>query len=140
MQQVLTPNTTDFTTKIVDGEAILINLTNGMYYSMDLVGGFVWELIEAGHGLNTIIEAVVRRYDVSDATAAEDIKQLAQQLLDEKIVFAAENGQEPKPVDRVDDTSLRPYTTPQFEKFDDMVDLFALDPPLPELSKLSDLD
>ena len=39
-----------------------------------------------------------------------------------------ETGDAPAPED---------YAAPQLSKFDDMVDLFALDPPLPELSKLN---
>lgn len=137
MPVLLKPNTAEFATKIVDGEAILINLSNGMYYSMDMVGGFVWELIEAGQDLDSIIEAVTKRYDASEATVKQDIEQLVQQLIDEKVVFSADGDSIPEPVSG-DVSSLLKYAAPQFEKFDDMVDLFALDPPLPELSKLSD--
>jgi hypothetical protein len=139
MQQLLKPNTGEFTTKVVDGEAILINLSNGMYYSMDLVGGFVWQLIEAGHGIDGIIEAVAGRYGVSEATVKQDIEQLAQQLLDEKIVLSANGEAAAEPVEIEAAAAPEAYAVPQLEKFDDMVDLFALDPPLPELSKLSDL-
>ena len=38
MVQYLKPNSDGVASKIVDGEAILINLSNGMYYSMDAVG------------------------------------------------------------------------------------------------------
>ena len=38
----LVPNVAEVAAKVMDGEAILINLANGMYYSMDGAGGFLW--------------------------------------------------------------------------------------------------
>jgi len=35
----LRPNEEEVASKVMDGEAILINLSNGIYYSMDKVGG-----------------------------------------------------------------------------------------------------
>ena len=61
MAQVLIPNTEDVAAKMVDGEAILINVTNGMYYSTDQVGGFVWSMIEDQQGLEDIVAAVAQR-------------------------------------------------------------------------------
>lgn len=138
MPIILKPNTAEFATKIVDGEAILINLSNGMYYSMDMVGGFVWELIEAGHDIDSIIEAVTKCYDASEAMVKQDIEQLIQQLVEENIVVFVEGAPLPAPAMSRDISSPQRYATPQIEKFDDMVDLFALDPPLPELSKLNE--
>jgi len=136
VKQILRPNTAEFATKVVDGEAILINLSNGMYYSMDLVGGYIWSLIEAKHDVDEIIGAVTRRYDVSETTARQDVEHLARQLLDEAIVISAESESSAGPVETGDLSSRAEYTAPLFNKFDDMVDLFALDPPLPELSKI----
>ena len=64
MPPFLKPNTAEVAAKDVDGEAVLINLTNGMYYSMDLVGGFVWSLIESGYDLAAIADAVFRRAEL----------------------------------------------------------------------------
>ena len=35
------PNKEEVAAKVMDGEAILINLSNGIYYSMDKVGAVV---------------------------------------------------------------------------------------------------
>lgn len=130
------PNTAQFATKAVDGEAILINLSDGMYYSMDLVGGFIWSLIELRHDLDAISTAVARRYGVAEETAKQDVETLVQQLLDEKIVLAAQDDAPPDPGEIEAAPAPEDYTAPQLNKFDDMVDLFAIDPPLPELSRV----
>ena len=54
----LRPNGEEVAAKVMDGEAILINLSNGMYYSMDKVGGFIWELIEGGYSIQQVVVAI----------------------------------------------------------------------------------
>jgi len=135
MQQYLKPNTEEVASKVVDGEAILINLSNGMYYSMDVVGGYIWSLVADGHDLGSISTAVAQRYGVEADKAKQDVEALAQQLLDEKIVVPGDGSTATAAADQTPSDDA--YTTPQLTKFDDMVDLFAIDPPLPELSKLN---
>ena len=140
MQRYLKPNIAEISTKVVDGEVILINLSNGIYYSMDSVGGFVWSLVEAGNSLDAISATVAQRYNFAEDTVKRDIKALAQQLLDEKLVIYVDGESLAGTVEFDGTPTPEAYTAPQLNKFDDMVDLFALDPPLPELSKLSDGD
>jgi len=138
MHKYLKPNTNEVASKVVDGEAILINLSNGMYFSLDAVGGSIWTLVSDGHDLNTISTAVAQHYGVAEDTVANDIQTFAQTLVEEGLVVSSDSDApagQPAP-------QLTPatgdYATPQLTKFDDMVDLFALDPPLPELSRVGD--
>lgn len=136
MQKILKPNTAEVAAKEIDGEAVLINLTNGMYYSMDMVGGFIWSQIENGHDLDTIADAVAARYGIEKSVAAADVNDLADKLVEERLALpsdaeAATTAAIPESAPDGD-----AYAAPQLNKFDDMVDLFALDPPLPELSNL----
>lgn len=136
MLQFLEPNTAEVAAKDVDGEAVLINLTTGMYYSMDLVGGYIWSLIEGGHDLDSIAEALTKRYGIEKSVAIKDVQALAQQLLEENLVLHKKEGAATSLIDPGSAPAPQRYAAPTLNKFDDMVDLFALDPPLPELSKL----
>jgi hypothetical protein len=129
----LRPNASEVAAKVMDGEAILINLSNGMYYNMEQVGGVIWESIEAGHSLREIVSAVTERYEVASERALADVERVAGELLREKLVIvsadaspsaAAVNG---APVARL------PYVLPRLNKYGDMADLLALDPPMPGL-------
>ena len=140
MAQFLKPNINEIAAKLVEGEAVLINLANGMYYSMDQVGGFVWSLIEKEQSLDAISAAVAQRYAVDEKKVSEDLAALTDKLIDEQLVVLVEgpaNGTpptaDPAPPDEV-------YAAPQLNKFDDMAELFALDPPLPKLSSPHDGD
>lgn len=118
--------------KVIDGEAIIINLANGVYYSMDKVGAQVWDLLQAGHTVGGIIAAVTASYDVSREQAESDVGELIQELVQENLVAVRENGEAPGTV-AGDAGNKQPYEGPKLNIYRDMGDLLALDPPVPGL-------
>jgi len=126
-------NEEDVAAKIMDGEAIIINLTNGLYYSMDNVGGVIWSLIEERRSLEDIAASIAGLYDVSPAQAQADLCRLAQELLEEKLVLVDERAAPaPASVDAAP-RDRKPYEAPRLQTYRDMADLLALDPPMPGL-------
>jgi hypothetical protein len=127
------PNTQDVAAKVLDGEAIMINLTLGTYYSLDRVGTVVWELIERGHSLKRIVEALTSRFDVSPETAEADLQRLVGEMLEEGIVLRVDEGvkrdREPPPSGTTKAKSA--YEPPELSIYRDMADLLALEPPTP---------
>ncbi len=131
LHNFITPNRVEVTSKVMDGEAIMINLANGIYYSMDKVGGKVWECIEQEQSLEQIIQAVVTSYDISQEQAKKDIESLAGQLLEENlIVLIKENGKSTHLNCGENPQNTLPYETPSLNIYRDMGDLLALDPPM----------
>jgi hypothetical protein len=133
----LRPNEGEVAAKVMDGEAIMINLSNGMYYSMDGVGGLIWSLIDDGYNLEQVASAVARRYEVDLAVARADVERLAAELLEEKLVFVAEgpptsarNGNEAA---AAGPGAKLPYVPPLLNAYRDLGALLALDPPMPGL-------
>ena len=129
----LVVNDQDVAAKVVDGEAILINLTSGLYYSMDKVGGFVWSLFAPGSSIAQVADAVAARYSVPPAQAREDVRRLARELLEENLVALSTGTPGAAPPAGPSGVKPQPYATPALVRFVDMADMFALDPPLPEL-------
>jgi Coenzyme PQQ synthesis protein D (PqqD) len=129
----LVVNNQDVAAKVVDGEAILINLTSGLYYSMDKVGGFVWSMFEPGSSVAQVVDAVAARYSVPPAQAREDVRRLARELLEENLVVLSTGTPAAVPSAGLSGARPQPYVAPALVRFDDMADMFALDPPLPEL-------
>ena len=121
--------------EVIDGEAILINLATGMYFSMARTGAAVWTLIEAGHSLEEIASTLVDRYDVDRPRAEADLERLAAELLEHRLVVLS---------DTPDAGSLAPrqpgdkeaYHPPALTAYRDMGDLLALDPPAPGLTSI----
>jgi hypothetical protein len=122
--------------KVMDGEAVIINLANGMYYSLDNVGGLVWALIEDGCRMDEIAGVLAARYEVAAAQAELDVLQLAAHLLREDLV-EIDAGSERPPAGAPESQSQKlPYEAPQLHAFSDMEDLLALDPPTPGLADI----
>jgi hypothetical protein len=128
----LRPREEEVAAKVMDGEAIIINLANGTYYSMDNVGGFVWELLQQGPTVREIGIALSERYEVSPEEAQRDVERLLADLLKENLIGL--DGQEPveRPVVESGEARL-PYAKPTLNVYRDMGDLLALDPPTPGL-------
>ena len=82
--------------KVIDGEAILINLSTGLYYSMGKVGGRVWSLIEQNRNCRDIASAISAEYEITAAAAANDVAELVAQLAAEKLIDAGPRDDAPR--------------------------------------------
>ena len=133
LQNRFRPREEEVASKVIDGEAIIINLANGVYYSMDKVGALVWDLLQSGYTLEEVIVAVTGHYDVLREQAESNVRELVQELVQENLVVASENGI-PAPAERkIEQQERMPYEVPKLNIYRDMGDLLALDPPVPGL-------
>ena len=129
--------------KVIEGEAIIINLATGVYYSLTGTGGEAWAMIEAGRTLSEIAACFSQRYAIPASQAHGDVERLVAQLVDEQLVEVASvaeaagtggaaasgNG---SPATEAE-AAPGPYAAPALESYRDMADLLALDPPMPGL-------
>jgi hypothetical protein len=133
LMRALKPNLAAVAAKVIDGEAIIMNLTNGAYYSMAGVGGLIWSGIEAEKTDTEILEMVVAQYAVSADVARHDVDALISALLEDGLIVvegAGTTGGNPAT------TGTGAYDTPALSKYTEMADLLALDPPMPALTDL----
>jgi hypothetical protein len=136
---MLTPDTrlsveaTNVAAKVLEGEAIIINLANGLYYSLAGVGGEVWTMIEAEQSIAEMAMTLSTRYGVQEPQVAADLVRLAQQLLDEKIVLIATSDGRSGSAPVLAMAGDRTYEPPLLQTYHDMAELLALDPPMPGL-------
>lgn len=128
------PNSEEVAAEVLDGEAVLINLSNGMYYSIDGVGGRIWELVEQGHDVAGMVDDLMLRYEVDHRTMESDLEKFIGELVAENLVVPAPDpatfAAAPAPDAR------QPYAAPELNAFRDMGDLLALDPPMPGLQDI----
>jgi hypothetical protein len=135
LSQVISANEQQVAAKVMDGEAILINLATGAYYSIGATGGFIWSLIERRLSIQDIVRAVTAHYDVAQPRAEADVLRLSEELISEGLVVAASaSGVAAGVAPPSDGAAKLAYQAPAIEKFTDMAEMFALDPPLPGLS------
>ena len=134
--RVFRVNTDEVASQVVDGEAILINLSNGMYYSLTGTGALVWALLENGQDDQRIGAELERRTGIDHATAATDVDRLLEELSVEGLIVAAEAPTDAPDPEAIVVPPLAAYAAPVLEKYSDMGDLLALDPPMPRLADI----
>ena len=152
MGTVFQPNKPNVVHEVIDGEAVLVNLKNGTYYSTDKVGADVWTLMEKGAPASQIIEDIQARYVGDKDTITQSVMQLLIQLQKENLIVstgllqssmeqndshaempkAESEGtkflfEEPR-LEKGFDINKIPFEEPKLEKYSDMEDLLLLDP------------
>lgn len=131
----LCPNQEEIAAEILDGEAIIINLATGSYYSMADAAALVWHAVEQHCSLEETALRLAAHYDVPLERAREDVAALAARLLAEKIAVPSDanacRGDAPAaPSQRL------AYAAPALSVYSDMRNLLALDPPIPSVGAL----
>lgn len=128
-------NRGDVAAKVIDGELILIRLSDGTYYSMDNVGTLVWALLEGRHDLASTVQTIADWFSVPVERVRGDIDALVTQLLVERLVTVAGEPPGPPPA-ATRPADLLAYEAPRLNIYRDMGNLLALDPPTPGIDDL----
>ncbi|HWE60689.1 MAG TPA: PqqD family protein [Chloroflexota bacterium] len=68
---------------------LLLHPTTGEYYSLDEVGGRVWELCDGTRSVAQVIATIDEEFDAPMAEIAADVLELLGELADEQLVVAA---------------------------------------------------
>ena len=129
----LSPNRDGVVGEVIDGEAIVIDLGTGAYYSLGGVGGLIWSLIEKGRSFDEIATAIVAGFEVSRERAEEDLERVVAELVGQQLVVAGEHESPERPDGGTTAEPRQPYEAPELKVYRDMGDLLALDPHLPNL-------
>jgi hypothetical protein len=126
-------NSDEIVAKVLDGEAIMIDLPKGIYYSLDGVGGRIWELLEEGKGAADIAAGIAREFDVTPERACADVARILRELLAEKVIRleSGESSVFSETASCSGPGAKRPYRQPKLTVYRDMADLLALEPPTP---------
>ncbi len=130
----LVVNPTDISAKVLDGEAVIINLSTGVYFSAAGTGALAWALLEAGHDRSGIAAGLAERFDVPVDRADADLGGFLDDLRTHDLVVAGAPAGEAATVDL--DLDGAAYRPPTLEVYTDMSDLLALDPPMPGLADI----
>lgn len=77
------------TFETVAGEAILIRLDTGTYFSLNKVGTEFWEQLDGTRNIAELAQAIAAQYDVAPEMVQEDLLELAIALHDEALVEVA---------------------------------------------------
>ena len=124
-------NTPTVTHETIDGEAVIINLDSGNYYSLVDVGSFIWGLVEKGASASEVQDLVLQTYQGNATDVDRGVQELLVQLQQENLIVPADE------TGALDLSEVLPSTNghekpsfnpPSLHKYSDMQELLLLDP------------
>lgn len=123
-----TVNTGQVISEIIDGEAVMINLTTGNYYSLNESGAFAWNAIERGASATDIVDMLASRFEGDRAEIERTTGALIEELTREELIVPTETDGAGTPALETTAAGRQPFSAPRLEKHTDMQDLILLDP------------
>jgi hypothetical protein len=124
-------NTPTVTHEIIDGEAVIINLDSGNYYSLIEAGSFIWAMVERGASPVDVQHMVQQTYQGDAGEIDRGVQELLTQLQQENLIVPVEGTPEDEltevlPSNNGHEKPL--FNVPLLNKFSDMQELLLLDP------------
>jgi hypothetical protein len=109
----------------IDGEAILIALDTGTYYSLTGSGAEMWALLSAGHPVGAAATALAACYPEHAEQAHAALRRLAQELEQEGLLVAVEDA---AGAPLVPPSAQGAFAPPALHRYTDMEYFLRLDP------------
>ena len=122
-------NSPQVISETVGGETIIVNLARGHYFSLQGTAVDVWQALERGEAVETIVVELEQRYEAGDSEIRAAVNKLLEDFLAAELVIADGNSAPAAAVPLVEAAAERvPFVTPSFTAFTDMQDIILLDP------------
>ena len=116
--------------EVIDGEAVIVNMENGSYYSIDDSGALIWDLINQGLSSDAICNSLAGKYTGSIEEINAAVSGLIEKFLEEQLILkTGEAGDNKTPIAAAShETDKIPFRAPELRKYTDMEELLLLDP------------
>jgi hypothetical protein len=124
-------NTPTVTHETIDGEAVIINLDSGNYYSLVDAGSLIWALVDRGASASEVQNLVQQTYQGDVPNIDQGVHELLTELQQENLIVSVDAAP------AADLTGVMPssnghekplFNAPSLNKFSDMQELLLLDP------------
>jgi len=124
------PNRPRFVDETVDGEALIMDMVRGSYYSCVGASAYAWNALTAGVSTPELATMLASRYHIGEADARHDVDAFVRSLVgEEMLVETADVSGDPQARAALD--AMVPagdYAPLGLERFTDLADLILLDP------------
>ncbi len=69
-----------------DNEAVILNLDAGVYYGLNPVGAFNWQLLASPRSLKDLVRLTLEEFEIDPATCEADLHDLLQELAKHELI------------------------------------------------------
>ena len=122
-----TINRHDVVDEVIDGEAILINLKSGSYYSLEGTACAIWERLLLGPLCEGALPMFMgQHFEGADPARTVEVKKFLEEMVTNGLLHASDSNAE-----IVNDTTTKnrvAYASPVLSKYTDMEALLLIDP------------
>ena len=116
----------------IDGEAILIHMETGVYYSLEGAGAEIWNGLVAGSSSKEVALTLRMRYQAPPDTIEGAVSRLAEELCREGLLDETDgpmaDGAPPGAVTGNAMSAPEDFATPVLHRYTDMADFLLVDP------------
>lgn len=70
----------------IDGEAVIMNLDSGYYYSLNRIGTQVWQMLSERKDVPQIVASIEKQFSVPRARIEKDVKSILKELNKERLI------------------------------------------------------
>lgn len=67
-------------------ELVMMSMENNAYYGFDKIGKIIWEMLKEPISIQTLLDRLTERYDVSEQQCLDDITPFLEKLRDENLI------------------------------------------------------
>ena len=85
----------DVVFEVLEGEAVVLNLETGIYFTLNPVGTRIWQLIEEHGDLAKVRDAMISEYEVGEEALDRDIEALMRELVEKGLVVSTPEDEKP---------------------------------------------
>lgn len=118
--------------EIIEGEAVIVSMNSGIYYSAAKTAAAIWDLLVDGNSVDQIVAALGDRYRGDRAVIADSVQRLIDELQQEGLIVAKAEAEPVTPAAvgsaGADEGDRPEFEEPILQKYTDMEQLLLLDP------------
>lgn len=74
----------------LEDEVVILGIKDGIYYGLDSVGSFIWDLLKEPISVNDIRDSIMEKYEVDKNTCEADLQIFLKSLLDKGLLEVQE--------------------------------------------------
>lgn len=129
------PDTPKVIHETIDGEAVMIHMEKGYYYSLDKLGSIIWNMLESGMAVSQIAANLNEHVTGQPGEIEQGLQGFIAELRSEELIVPGKDESNmhtlSDPFETFDQSDQQPkpaFVQPQLHKYTDMEDLLLLDP------------
>lgn len=88
LEQTVLKRKAGILTADMDGSKVMMDIETGKYYNLGETGGAVWELLEGPMTLESLVDRLIREYNVSRETCMADVQSFLGALMERGLIAA----------------------------------------------------